>query len=826
MSDLGLGIEYSDVLEAIKAVTNLEDSYARMVQQIIAENNRLKVLEKNADLRFDAEARAMKKIEAEAQKHYDSLVSKRFAFQRRMEAQQTREFTQLRRQAEEENSIFDKKAADAERAKQAYLSLAGRYDPLIRGANEFAKAQEILNEALKRGAIDADQYKKQLAKVREATLHGANDFTQFGVKALLSGKNLGYHGQVMQQFGYQMQDFIVQVQSGTSAWTAFGQQGSQMAGIFGPLGATIGIVIALSSAIGGTLVRSLGSFNKSLEETSKAAKEAFDAIKQSSSVLGQAVSQDLADAFKVAKSDLQGFLDVWNQLEQKTLEKTLAGVREGLKSSVAGTDQSIFDTNWNAQAVLEAPKELAAIFDTLRSNTLPELVNEYIEANKRISEATTITKEQRDLAQQKLMETAKEIGIYDEIIEKQKEVSTSQKESNSSEIAYIDALIEKYATLHEKELAAIEEAAQKEKDRLRKAYEYYADSRKAGEELAKVDLATALAGATTNANGLATAMFNTLGYAQAIKALFGFGSTTTYSEVFQGPSTPPGWQEERNKLKALGAPPSFEDPDLDGIPGVSSDTTKGGSGGGGKGTVDRIAALDREYQQRLKMVGLFGEQLKQEEAYQAVVKAVGDDVGSYSEEFLRAKAAEIAKTQELIDLEASRKDIYDTVEKSMNDVFMSMADGTKTVKEAFSSMARSIVSELYKVLVVKQAVNSIMGFVGSSGIIPGLASGSNTVTKVNDAVISPKGQIISTSPEDFLIATKRPQDLGKSASGGSNSVSEGGVVVHQSFNISGSDQATVQQALARAMPAIVTATKSAIVDARKRGSSELRGAFG
>ena len=33
-------------------------------------------------------------------------------------------------------------------------------------------------------------------------------------------------------------------------------------------------------------------------------------------------------------------------------------------------------------------------------------------------------------------------------------------------------------------------------------------------------------------------------------------------------------------------------------------------------------------------------------------------------------------------------------------------------------------------------------------------------TKVNDAVIGPSGDVISTSPNDYLIATQNPQSLG------------------------------------------------------------------
>lgn len=52
----------------------------------------------------------------------------------------------------------------------------------------------------------------------------------------------------LQQAGYQVGDFAVQVANGTSKMQAFGQQGSQLAGIFGPVGAIIGAGIAIVSA--------------------------------------------------------------------------------------------------------------------------------------------------------------------------------------------------------------------------------------------------------------------------------------------------------------------------------------------------------------------------------------------------------------------------------------------------------------------------------------------------------------------------------------------------------------------------------------------------
>nr|WP_237766695.1 tail protein (tape measure) [Enterobacter hormaechei] len=81
----------------------------------------------------------------------------------------------------------------------------------------------------------------------------------------------------MQQAGYQVQDFIVQVQGGQSALVAFSQQGSQLAGAFGPSGAVIGAVIALGSIIAGTLITSLNG-GKNAMDALKDAAEAMDKV--------------------------------------------------------------------------------------------------------------------------------------------------------------------------------------------------------------------------------------------------------------------------------------------------------------------------------------------------------------------------------------------------------------------------------------------------------------------------------------------------------------------------------------------------------------------
>lgn len=100
-----------------------------------------------------------------------------------------------------------------------------------------------------------------------------------------------------QQVGFQVQDMVVQLQSGTSAFVAIGQQGSQLAGAFGPGGAVLGAVIALASAVGGVLYKAFTDTGASAKDLEKGASE-------------------LSKSFRTAKDGTIEFSDALVQLSQ------------------------------------------------------------------------------------------------------------------------------------------------------------------------------------------------------------------------------------------------------------------------------------------------------------------------------------------------------------------------------------------------------------------------------------------------------------------------------------------------------------------------------
>ena len=125
----------------------------------------------------------------------------------------------------------------------------------------------------------AEQSAKQLDALTQSSTKADTAVTKVGADAEKASPKMSGFGTKAQQAGYQIQDFVVQVQSGTSVFMAFGQQASQLAGSLGPGGAVLGAVIALGAAVGGVLYKSMGNAKLSAEELEASAKQ-LDAVLQ------------------------------------------------------------------------------------------------------------------------------------------------------------------------------------------------------------------------------------------------------------------------------------------------------------------------------------------------------------------------------------------------------------------------------------------------------------------------------------------------------------------------------------------------------------------
>ena len=155
---------------------------------------------------------------------------------------------------------IDRFVADMQKA-------AAGNEQLTAAWQRFVAASPGLQTAMERAQAATDRAADRFDNLRNANDNAAGSARRFG--------------QVMGQAGFQIQDFAVQVQSGTSALTALSQQGSQFLGVFGTGGAIAGAVLTVGLLVtqiltGKSATDAWAEAIKAQAEATKAATEAAD----------------------------------------------------------------------------------------------------------------------------------------------------------------------------------------------------------------------------------------------------------------------------------------------------------------------------------------------------------------------------------------------------------------------------------------------------------------------------------------------------------------------------------------------------------------------
>lgn len=168
---------------------------------------------------------------------------------------------------------------------------------------------------------DATKSTKKFDETVESSLDGmkkkfsgaSDSANKLGESVKASGNKMGRMNNIIGQAGFQIQDLTVQLQQGTSAFVALGQQGSQMAGAFGPGGAVFGAFIAIGAAIGGVLASAMTTAKVS-------GQELVDKI------------DDLSDGFKDLAYEQREWLRLVLAKEMKDLDKEMVRLSENIET--------------------------------------------------------------------------------------------------------------------------------------------------------------------------------------------------------------------------------------------------------------------------------------------------------------------------------------------------------------------------------------------------------------------------------------------------------------------------------------------------------------
>lgn len=220
------------------------------------------------------------------------------------------------------------------------------------------------------------------------------------------------------------------------------------------------------------------------------------------------------------------------------------------------------------------------------------------------------------------------------------------------------------------------------------------------------------------------------------------------------------------------------------------------------------------------------------------------DIRNLLDYFGKAESAAESTGAAVKEVEEKVNSLAQSMAQSIGDGFMSMVDGTKTVKDAFRDMARDIIKQLYEVLVIQRIVGDakagtgIAGFLGKALGGTGLfanggafSAGKQIQAYANGGVVGGPTYFPMSGGKTGLMGEAGPEAIMplKRGRGGKLGVSvegsSGSVVVNNNINVTGgSDPAAIRAEVAKLMPQITSATKSAVIDARRRGG-QMKAAF-
>ena len=186
------------------------------------------------------------------------------------------------------------------RAADSFVRLEGTLDPAAKALQRYERDVLKAVVAVDKKAVSdtrganvikllSDQYERSIAKINgsKAAMEGAtvasNTFAQASTRGQNSSRQMGT---AIQQAGYQVGDFAVQVASGQGVLRPFIQQGTQLVSMFGPWGAVIGAAGATIGAFATAMLNSgdaagknkdalelLDEATKALDDTTKSANE-------------------------------------------------------------------------------------------------------------------------------------------------------------------------------------------------------------------------------------------------------------------------------------------------------------------------------------------------------------------------------------------------------------------------------------------------------------------------------------------------------------------------------------------------------------------------
>jgi len=601
----------------------------------------------------------------------------------------------------------------------------------LRGIDELSKPSKKAENSLKNLGNQAKKSQIQM--------------NQFGGSLTGAQKNLRKFALGgVQQAGYQIGDYAVQVANGTSRMQAFGQQAGQFLQIFGPFGAVLGAAVSVISAIvigqerAAEAARQASGRAKDFTAQTELLRAAMDKL-NGTLILNSSNIEQIKKKYGALTADTREYLRLVEDLARiDVIKQTTESFKQLIDTKdyqkIVGELGALKEDIAYTQAGLTR-----AVSEGLEPETISALKQELAGLEARYA---SVSDTLDDLPEGKIMRLSEEFltaaGSSNVDAMKQAVVSLRQEIAMlpaDARQAMLPMILQMEGQM--RELAKSMEPVNRSIDKTVKAMEPIFDPRHPNYDPIKAEFYKIQQGAEAAAEAVDKVGASMI----QLKAL----AKRKDDEVIFDPRDP-----RYNRIRAIFA-------QIQAGVGEVDETAKSGSK-----SVSNIAQV------------------------------------------VRSELSPAMKQQ---------LELADFVGDAFGDSLMSVVDGTKSVKEAFRSMATDIIKELYRVFVVKR----ITGFISSAFL-------DATVGPVQGPNLPPRavgGPVASKTP--YLVGERGPEMFIPSSNGrivANNQLGGGGtVVVNQTINVSTGVQQTVRTEIKSLMPQIAESAKAAVADAKRRGGS-------
>jgi len=646
-----------------------------------------------------------------------------------------------------------------------------------------------------------------------------------GAVTQINSRKMSSSGMAIQQLGYQTGDFLVQIQGGTNAMVAFGQQATQLVGVlpmvassFGlttsaaiGLSAVLGIVIPLATAVGAWFMRTNESSKKVADGVSKftSALSDFRAQADISRQTVASLSEEFG-SFAAEIKQLSGFLG----------EVAVFRALDSLNTGTAPFSASLGEVSTRLVGILDTMDKIR------KSDNDPILKSEALGVyqDELDSLQATFGMLPNDIlrVQQALDSVNKAKGlteVRDNALAALNLIKSMTFESGRipPELANAASELEKVLSAAARATAEVDGTA----DSARRLSGNLSDATNAAVQLRDVLNSIDKAGMTSKDRASVLRAQITAAKTGKSQAGAGASAETAITLGRAGASL-----DEISRISMEAGKAAAEVEGLEKVLSGLNSPAKGGGGGSKKKTPDDpVKKLQEQLNLQKELIG-------KSEEYITVRNALGDSYSKIEPAQIANLQAQVVAIDAMKQAEADRKAIVDTVADSIGAGLTSIVDGTKSVKDAFKDMARAVIAELWKVFVVQKlvaGVKTLFGF-ADGGVFSGgapdkkFANGGVVGGPTTFPMAGGKTGLMGEAGPEAIMPLKRGKNgkLGVSVDGGSGSQT---IVVNQSFNFQANGDESVKKIIAQAAPSISAMAQKGMMDQRRRGGA-MKSTFG